>query len=66
MARVVVLLRVLPADVEVDVEALREKIQVAITKLGKGFALQSYKVEPIAFGVEGVGEVEVEVVSRVS
>ncbi|MCC6042927.1 MAG: elongation factor 1-beta [Candidatus Verstraetearchaeota archaeon] len=93
MAKVMVVLRVLPADVEVDVEGLSARIQMAISKLGKGFALQSYKIEPIAFGlkalrlivvmpeeteggtylieealrgVEGVGEVEVEVVSRIS
>lgn len=93
MARVMVFLRVLPVDVEVDVEVLKDRIQTAIIKLGEGFALQSYRVEPIAFGlkalkvaiimpeeteggtyileetiksVEGVGEVEVEFVSRVS
>jgi len=93
VAKVMVILRILPADVEVDVEGLRERIQTAISKLGEGFALQSYRVEPIAFGlkalrlaivmpeeteggtylleetvrsVEGVGEVEVEVVSRIS
>jgi len=93
LAKVMVILRVLPADVEVDVEGLRGRIQTAISRLGEGFTLQSYKVEPVAFGlkalrlalvmpeeteggtylleealrgVEGVGEVEVEVVSRVS
>jgi len=93
VAKVMVILRVLPADVEVDVEGLRERVQSAISKLGEGFALQSYKIEPIAFGlkalrlavvmpeeteggtylleeavrsVEGVGEIEVEVVSRIS
>jgi len=93
VAKVMVVLRVLPADVEVDVEGLSARIQTAISKLGEGFALQSYKIEPIAFGlkalrlivvmpeeteggtylieealqgVEGVGEVEVEVVSRIS
>ncbi len=93
VAKVMVLLRVLPSDVEVDVEGLKERIQTEIAKLGGGFALQSYGVEPIAFGlkalklaivmpeeteggtylleevirgVEGVGEVEVEVVSRIS
>lgn len=93
MAKVMVFLRVLPIDVEVDMEVLKNKIQTAIIKLGTGFALQSYRIEPIAFGlkalrlavvmpeeteggtyvleetvrnVEGVGEVEVEFVSRVS
>ncbi|MEM4577140.1 MAG: elongation factor 1-beta [Candidatus Nezhaarchaeales archaeon] len=93
MAKVVVLLRILPADVEVDVETLKDKIQSAIAKLGEGFALQSYEVESIAFGlkalrvaivmpedveggtyileeavrnVDGVGEIEVEFVSRIS
>lgn len=88
-----VLLRVLPIDIEVDMEGLKDKIQAAIIKLGEGFALQSYRIEPIAFGlkalrlaivmpeeteggtyvleetirgVEGVGEVEVEFVSRTS
>ncbi|RLF09146.1 MAG: elongation factor 1-beta [Thermoprotei archaeon] len=90
MAKVVVLLRVLPTDVDVDVEGLKEKIEKA---LGGGYTLQAYRVEPIAFGlkalklrilmpeeteggtssleevikgVEGVGEVEVEFVSRLS
>jgi elongation factor 1-beta len=93
VANVMVILRVLPADVEVDIEDLRRRIQMAISKLGGSFALQSYKIEPIAFGlsalrlavvmpeeteggtysleeavqsVEGVGEVEVEAVSRIS
>jgi len=93
VAKVMVILRVLPSDVEVDVEGLKERIQMEIARLGGGFALQSYRVEPIAFGlkalklaivmpeeteggtylleevirgVEGVGEVEVEVVSRIS
>jgi len=93
VAKVMVILRVLPSDVEVDVEGLKERIQMEIAKLGEEFALQSYRVEPIAFGlkalklaivmpeeteggtylleevirgVEGVGEVEVEVVSRIS
>ncbi|MDH5815556.1 MAG: elongation factor 1-beta [Candidatus Nezhaarchaeota archaeon] len=93
MAKVMVLLRVLPIDIEVDMEGLKDKIQAAIIKLGEGFALQSYRIEPIAFGlkalrlaivmpeeteggtyvleetirgVEGVGEVEVEFVSRTS
>jgi elongation factor 1-beta len=93
MAKVMVILKVLPADVDVDVEDLRRRVQTAVSKLGEGFALQSYKIEPIAFGlkalrlaivmpeeveggtysleeavrsVEGVGEIEVEVVSRIS
>jgi len=93
LAKVVVFLKVLPVDVDVDIEALKDKIQDAIAKLGEGFSLQSYKIEPIAFGlkalklsilipeeteggtysleeaiknVEGVGEVEVEFVSRLS
>jgi len=93
VAKVMVILRVLPADVEVDVESLKQRIQTAVLRLGEGFALQSYKVEPIAFGlkalrlavvmpeeteggtylleealrgIEGVGEIEVEVVSRIS
>lgn len=87
------LLRVLPADVDVDIEKLRKRIEEAIAKLGQGYMLQSYRVEPIAFGlnalkililmreeteggtysleeaiksIEGVGEVEVEFVSRLS
>jgi len=93
LAKVVVFLRVLPIDVNVDIESLKDKIQDAISKLGGGFLLQSYKIEPIAFGlkalkltvlipeeteggtysleeaiksVEGVSEVEVEFVSRLS
>ncbi|MEM0083757.1 MAG: elongation factor 1-beta [Candidatus Nezhaarchaeales archaeon] len=93
MAKVVVFLRVLPVDIEVDMESLKDRIRTAVVKLGEGFALQSYSIEPIAFGlkalrlaivmpeeteggtyileenirnIEGVGEVEVEFVSRAS
>ncbi|MDI9620117.1 MAG: elongation factor 1-beta [Candidatus Nezhaarchaeota archaeon] len=93
MAKVAAFLRVLPVDVDVDVEGLKEKIKESLTALGKEFNIHSYKVEPIAFGlkalkltvvmpeeteggtyiveeavkrVEGVGEVEVEFVTRLS
>jgi len=93
MAKVVVLLKVLPAEADTDMEALKNKIEEAITRLGEGFSLQSYNIEPIAFGlkalrltvlipeeieggtysleetikgIEGVSEVEVEFVSRLS
>jgi len=90
MARVLVVLKVLPTDVDIDLDDLRRRIA---EKLPVDYELKGYDIEPIAFGlkalrlyifmpenieggteplenliqnVDGVGQVEVEVVHRIS
>ena len=90
MAKVLVLLKVLPEDINIDLEELKERIRQA---LPEGYEIKGYDKEPIAFGlkalrlyilmpeeteggteplenavmkVEGVSQVEVEAVHRIS
>ncbi len=90
MAKVLVLLKVLPEDINIDLEELKNKIAEA---LPEGYEIKGYDIEPIAFGlkalrlyvfipeeteggteplekavmnVEGVSQVEVEAVHRIS
>ncbi len=90
MARVAVIMRVLPSSVELDLEELKARIEKA---LPEGYKIEGSGVEPIAFGlkalklivsmpeeteggtealeeairsVEGVDEVEIEAVHRLS
>ncbi len=90
MAKVLVLLKVLPEDINIDLEELRERIAKA---LPEGYEIKGHDIEPIAFGlkalrlyifmpeqteggtetlektvesVEGVSQVEVEAVHRIS
>jgi len=87
MARVIITLKVMPEDVDIDQEALLEKIKENIPK---GTDVRATEIVPVAFGlkairmnvareesmggtedieeaimdIEGVGQVEVERVSR--
>ena len=88
MARVVVTLKVMPEDVDVDLESLMERIKAAIPE---GTDVRANEIVPVAFGLkalrmnvareesmggtddieeaigslEGVAQVEVEMVSRI-
>ena len=87
MARVIMTLRVMPEDVDIDLDDLLEKIKNAIPE---GTDLRATEKQPVAFGlqalrinfardeslggtddieaaisnIEGVAQVEVEIVSR--
>ena len=87
MARVIVTLKIMPEDVEVDLEGLFEKIKEVIPE---GTDVRAHEIVPIAFGLkairmnvardealggtedveaaisalEGVSQVEVEMLSR--
>jgi len=90
MARVLVVLKVYPTDIDIDLEALVEKIKGS---LPNDYEVKGFEYEPIAFGlkalrlyiympenveggtdylentvasVEGVSQVEVELVHRLS
>ena len=90
MARVLVVVKVLPTEIDIDLEDLKEKIK---EKLPKEYEIKGYDIEPIAFGlkalrlyifmpeeveggteplekmiqeVEGVSQVEVETVHRIT
>ncbi len=88
MARVVVTLKVMPDDVDVDLESLLERIK---TTIPEGTDVRATEIVPVAFGLkalrmnvareesmggtddieeaigalEGVAQVEVEMVSRI-
>jgi len=90
MARVLVLLKVFPEDINIDLEDLKRRIK---EKLPENYEIARHDVEPIAFGlkalrlyvlipeeteggtetlektvesVEGVSQVEVEAVHRIT
>jgi len=90
MARVLVIVRILPTDVDIDLDELVRKIS---ERLPSEYEVKGYEIEPIAFGlkalrlyifmpeeveggteplermiseVEGVSQVEVETVHRIS
>lgn len=89
MARVIITVRVMPKDVDVDLDDLLERIR---KKVPEGTDVRANEVVPVAFGLkalrinlardeslggtddieealgklEGVSQVEVEVVSRIS
>jgi elongation factor 1-beta len=89
MARVIITIRVMPEDVDVDLENLLEKIKSSVPD---GTDVRANEIVPVAFGlkalrvnlardeslggtddieeaignIEGVSQVEVEVVSRIS
>lgn len=90
MARVLVVMKILPEDININLEELKERIKA---KLPSGYELARHEIEPIAFGlkalrvyiimpevteggtepleklvssIEGVSQVEVEVVHRLS
>jgi len=51
MARVAVLVRILPEDAELKLEELRNKIT---EKLPEKYQIVQYQAEPIAFGLEAL------------
>jgi len=51
MARVLVILKVLPEDVEIKPEELEERIKKA---LPEGYEVKGYDIEPIAFGLNAL------------
>lgn len=90
MARVLVVMKILPEDINIDLEELKDRIK---EKMPEGYELARYEIEPIAFGlkalriyvvmpevteggteplekivssIDGVSQVEVEVVHRLS
>ncbi len=90
MAKVLVVMKVLPEDINIDLDELKERIEKA---LPENYEVKGYDIEPIAFGlkalrlyilipeyteggteplektvmsVEGVSQVEVEAVHRMS
>lgn len=90
MARVLVVMKILPEDINIDLEDLKERIK---KKLPEGYELARHEIEPIAFGlkalrvyiimpeiteggtepleklvssIDGVSQVEVEVVHRLT
>ncbi len=88
MARVIITLRIMPEDVDVDLNKLLEKIRSAVPK---GTDVRAHEIVPVAFGLkairlnlardeamggtddieqaivslEGVSQVDVEMVSRI-
>ncbi len=51
MARVAVILRVLPSSIDLDLNELRAKIEGS---LPEGYKIESSGVEPIAFGLKAL------------
>jgi len=51
MGRVLVLVRVFPKDVDVDLESLVKKID---TSLGEDYSVVRHEEEPIAFGLKAL------------
>ena len=51
MARVVVTLKIMPEDVEVDLEGLFEKIKKVIPE---GTDVRAHEIVPIAFGLKAI------------
>ena len=51
MARVIVVLRVLPSSIDVNLDELRSAIE---KQLPEGYAIKGHGVEPIAFGLKAL------------
>lgn len=51
MARVIAVLKVLPSDISVDLEALKNKIAES---LPEGYDIRDHGIEPIAFGLKAL------------
>jgi len=51
MGRVLVLIRIFPKDIDINLESLAEKIKES---LGKEYSIIQYKEEPIAFGLKAL------------
>jgi len=51
MARVLVVMRILPEDVNIDLEELKERIR---NSLPEGYKIARHDIEPIAFGLKAL------------
>ncbi len=51
MARVLVVMRILPEDINIDLEELKEKIR---NSLPEGYEIVRHDIEPIAFGLKAL------------
>ena len=51
MARVLVVMRILPEDVNIDLEELKERIR---NELPEGYEIARHDIEPIAFGLKAL------------
>ncbi len=51
MARVLVVMRILPDDVNIDLEELKERIR---NSLPEGYEIARHDIEPIAFGLKAL------------
>jgi len=51
MARVLVVMRILPEDVNIDLEELKERIR---NSLPEGYDIARHDIEPIAFGLKAL------------
>ena len=51
MARVLVVMRILPEDVNIDLEELKERIR---NSLPEGYEIARHDIEPIAFGLKAL------------
>ncbi len=51
MARVLVIVKVLPTDIDIDLEDLKKKIE---DKLPNNYEVKGYDIEPIAFGLKAL------------
>ncbi len=51
MARLIVRIKILPNDIDVDLERLRELIK---EKLPDGMSIKNSRIEPIAFGLNSL------------
>ncbi len=51
MARVAVILRVLPSSIDIDLDALKSKIEGS---LPEGYKVEGSGIEPIAFGLKAL------------
>ncbi len=51
MARVLVVMRILPEDISIDLDELKEKIRKS---LPEGYEIARHDIEPIAFGLKAL------------
>ncbi len=51
MARVLVVMKVLPDDVNIDLEELKSRIE---SRLPEGYSIARHDIEPIAFGLKAL------------
>lgn len=51
LARVLVVMKILPEDINIDLEELKERIR---SSLPKGYEIARHDIEPIAFGLKAL------------